>query len=308
LEKDIIKNSGKVKSFEKEFLSCPFLEKMIQTPDFSSFVSELEKSVYKLPKNISKEKEIILFFQEEIKKLMKQIEEMLPDNLIAFFKIKYDFHNLKIFLKEQFKIIEKDKYSYSGMVAPEILEHTFRTRSFFKIPEILQKTIQRLYEVKFNSLNEYFMFLQKNYYDTCKKLIEVEKNDFLDEYLKIKIDFENLSTYIIKKNYSEKIEKNFFIAGGYIQYEKHLNEEILWKYINFKYPLLKTPLTEENFEKEKDKFLINFLKKTKVIPYGIEVIFSYFLLKEKEINNLQRIALGKFYNLPLEILKDWIIA
>ena len=66
-------------------------------------------------------------------------------------------------------------------------------------------------------------------------------------------------------------------------------------------------MDEENFEIERYKVIMNYLKKGRVIPYGIETIFSYFVAREIELDLVQRLFTGKFYNVETAILKKWVI-
>ena len=307
MKKDILAESGKIKSLEKTFLTLPFLKKLTGTPDIYVFLSELERSFYPLPKTFNNAKEVISFFDAEREKLLQEEKKSLSYELVCFFAMKSDFHNLRVFVKELFGEEQKETYSFSGMVEPFTMKEAFMTGNTARIPVILKKTVREASKLESTNVNDYFLFLQKRYYRISRKLIESQHSEFLNEYIKIETDFINLSTFILKKSCAEKIQKKELLEYGKIRPEKYMEEETLWKSVNSEYPGIKTPMTEENFEKEKDAAIINFLKQARSIPYGIEVIFSYYVAREKEINNLQRLLIGKFYNVPPEILKNWII-
>ncbi|RKY30841.1 MAG: hypothetical protein DRP67_03705 [Candidatus Omnitrophota bacterium] len=298
--KDIIFESGRIKSLEKKFLSRTDFEKIIDAPDFKSSLSEIEKGFYRL-KDITLCQQIINFFESEREKLIKEIEQTLPENLSNFFKIKYDFHNLKVFLKERFGIKGNEIYSFSGIVDPYSLKYSLENRDFDIIPEILKDTLMEFAEIKSDNPDTYFSFLRKEYYRIIKNLIEKEKNGFLNGYISIEIDFANISSFLLKK------QKDELIDGGNIKKEDFYDEKKLWKSVKEFYPYVEVPIKEKDYEKVKKNAIINFLKSSRRIGYGIEVIFSYFSARFIEMENLQRILIGKFYNLPSQILKDWII-
>lgn len=298
--KDIIFESGRIKSLEKKFLSRTDFEKIIDAPDFKSSLSEIEKGFYRL-KDITLCQQIINFFESEREKLIKEIEQTLPENLSNFFKIKYDFHNLKVFLKERLGIKGNEIYSFSGIVDPYSLKYSLENRDFDIIPEILKDTLMEFAEIKSDNPDTYFSFLRKEYYRIIKNLIEKEKNGFLNGYISIEIDFANISSFLLKK------QKDELIDGGNIKKEDFYDEKKLWKSVKEFYPYVEVPIKEKDYEKVKKNAIINFLKSSRRIGYGIEVIFSYFSARFIEMENLQRILIGKFYNLPSQILKDWII-
>ena len=298
--KDIIFESGRIKSLEKKFLSRTDFEKIIDAPDFKSSLSEIEKGFYRL-KDITLCQQIINFFESEREKLIKEIEQTLPENLSNFFKIKYDFHNLKVFLKERFGIKGNEIYSFSGIVDPYSLKYSLENRDFDIMPEILKDTLMEFAEIKSDNPDTYFSFLRKEYYRIIKNLIEKEKNGFLNGYISIEIDFANISSFLLKK------QKDELIDGGNIKKEDFYDEKKLWKSVKEFYPYVEVPIKEKDYEKVKKNAIINFLKSSRRIGYGIEVIFSYFSARFIEMENLQRILIGKFYNLPSQILKDWII-
>ena len=301
--RDIIFESGRIKSLEKKFLSRSNFERIIESPDFKSSLSEVEKGFYKL-QNITSSQQIIKFFENEKEKLIREIEGSLAENLANFFKIKYDFHNLKVFVKEKFGIRGKEIYSFSGIVDPYSLKYSLENRDFDVLPEILRDTIREFVSLKTDNPQIYFSFLNKKYYQLLKSIIGKEKNEFLNGYLSIEIDFANISFFLFKKSSNIKEE---LIEGGNIHLDKFIDEETLWKSLKEVYPEVGVPLKERDFEKFKNRVIIDFLKEARKKGYGVEVVFSYFVARQIEMENLQRILIGKFYNLPSEILKEWII-
>ncbi|MCD6408270.1 V-type ATPase subunit, partial [bacterium] len=81
-------------------------------------------------------------------------------------------------------------------------------------------------------------------------------------------------------------------------------EEKLWKKVFSEYKM-KTPVDTKNFEIEKYRVIMEHIKKARIIPYGIEVIFSYYLAREIELETVERITLGKFYNIETSLMNKW---
>ena len=56
-------------------------------------------------------------------------------------------------------------------------------------------------------------------------------------------------------------------------------------------------------EREIDNYLLELIKKAKLIPLGIEPVIGYLLAKEREVLNLRFVFAGKKNKLPVETVR-----
>ncbi|MCM8802883.1 MAG: V-type ATPase subunit [Candidatus Omnitrophica bacterium] len=295
---DIYFLSGKINSLEKKFIDSEKMKKIIECKTFEEFVNILEGSFFKMPSHISSPEEIFNFFENERIKLIEEIKKIGDEIIVKFFLIKYDYFNITILIEN------KQEFSYYGTIEFYTLKDAFEKNDLSKLPEFLQDAF-RIYKSKF-AIEDKLLFLKNDYY---KKLYEiaVTLSDFSKNYVKIEIDFANIKNYLNKKLNEKKVTKNDFIEDGNIQREIFLDENLLLEKLKLKYKKIEIPLNEENIENEKYKVLIDYLKEGRIKSYGIDKIISFYLAREIEIENIQRIAITKFYKMDENFFKKILI-
>jgi V/A-type H+/Na+-transporting ATPase subunit C len=299
---DYLAISGRIKFRETKFLTAGFLDNLAAAKSFEDFAGMLENGNFSLP-HVKTSDELINFFENNLTELMQEMEDNLPASLFSFFTLKYDYHNLKLISAG--KTGKEDKnYSLFSAVDFFTLKAAAETGNRREIPSYLREALDIAIADK-NPAEKSLAF-KKNYCLSAREILEGENSPFLNRYLKILIDFSNISIFIQKKDSGAKMEEKNLTAGGNIAKNVYGSEEDLWKKINTQYHI-DTPLTAENFDKQKDKAVMAFIKDARVMPSGIEVIFAYFLAREIELNNVRRLSIGKFYSVDEKQLKDWIL-
>ncbi len=294
---DIYFLSGKISSFEKKFIDYEKMKRIIECKTFEEFIVLLEGTFYKLPSGISNSEEILKYFENEKDRLIEEIEKTFENDLRYFLLLKYDYFNFA-------NLIEgKDKFSTYGTLNYYLLKDAFEKNDLLKIPEILKDAF-RISKVT-KSTEEKLLLLKIDYYRKMYKISE-KFSDYLKNYVKIEIDFANLETYLNKKLVNKKIEISDFIENGNIRKEFFLDEENLWKKVATEYKKVKTPLNEENIEFEKYKVIMDYIRNARVMSDTIDKIVSFYIAREIEIKNLQRISVAKFYKQEEEFLKEII--
>lgn len=306
MERDILAESGRVKVLEKTFLSKSFLEKIIQAANFSGYLGELEKTYCQPPKHFATASEIVDFFEKERIRLWLESEKTLPEFLSLFVKVHQDFHNIKILVREDFQIKNQALYRFSGLSDPFSLREALETGNLSSLNRILRPAVQALYAAQRENPPACFLILNRHFHLIRRRLLRQDNNSFLLAYHRQETDWENLSYFLLWKSEKEKVPASEFLKGGKIAPEKYTSEELLWKTWADFYPKVVVPVTEETFDREYENNLLDFLRPSRSIPYGVEVVFSYYLARDKELARLKKLTLGKFYNLAPEILKSWL--
>ncbi len=281
---DIYTLSGRINSLEKKFINYEKLKRLIESRTIEEFINLLEGTFFKIP-HISVPEDILNFFENERLKLIEEIKKTFEGEIVHFFLLKYDYHNLAVIVEG------KENYSFYGNINFYTLKEAFQKNDISKIPEFLKsgfKIIRSSEQIK-NKI----LLLKIDYYQTLYKIAE-KISEFTKNYVKIEIDFANLETYLNLKIFEEKIEFSKFIENGNIKVAYFLNEDILKKSFNSKYKK-EIQFSEINIEIEKYGILIDYLKVGRIMPYGIDKIISFYIAREIEIKNLQNLTLSKFY-------------
>ena len=294
---DIYFLSGKINSLEKKFIDYEKCEKLIESKTIEEFVNLIEGTFFKLPSHIMKVEEIFEFFENERIKLLEEIKKIFDGKFLYFFLLKYDYNNLANLIEN------KNNFFICGITDFYILKDAYINNNFSKIPEIFKDIIIKIKSQ--NQVEEKLLTLKIDYYE---KIYEISKkiSDFINGYVKIEIDFANLGTYLNLKLFEKKIEVEKFIKSGKIKRESFLDEEKLKKsfFSVYKNQLI---LSEEEIEMERYKMVIDYLKYARIKADGIDKIVSFYLAREIEIENLQRLTISKFYKQDENFLRKIMI-
>jgi V/A-type H+-transporting ATPase subunit C len=148
------------------------------------------------------------------------------------------------------------------------------------------------------------------------------KNLFLKTLIKIETDITNIKTFLrIKWIKGEKSLLSLsLVRNGFISAEDFLSifdepPEILYHYFEAT-PYRK--LVEDGVsylyskgsftvvEKLSDEHLLEFLRGTKFLAFGVEPLIAYFYVKENEFKIIRMLFVGKLYQIPEDLLKERI--
>jgi len=302
---DIIAVSGSIKSLEKSFLTAGDVAKAVQSKGFNEFVSVLAHSRYNvLPQNPAKAEELTEFFEKLTAGLIEEMRKNLPSDIYRYFLLRYDYHNLKLLLDKETGEEEKN-YAVHSSVDYFTLRSALENNNYKDVPVYLKDVLSLISENREGE--DLLLSLKRMYYKTAGTLLKSSHSEFLDRYLHLEIDFANISTLIQIRMLGENLKKGFLIDGGGIKKERFFNEDVLWGMIEKKYHNIKVPITAEDYDIARYTAMMNCVKRGRVIPYGIETVFSYFVGRQVEMDNLRRISLGKFYKIDPKVLSEWVI-
>jgi V/A-type H+-transporting ATPase subunit C len=271
----------------------------------------------------------------EMKRTYALIDELSHDpDLTQIFRIRWDFHNLKVLLKA----------SYLKDLSPNTDDILVK---FGTIPiEDIKLTIEPEAEKKGNTLPDYLIIAledARDKYDSSQnpQMIDIVidnhlynfiyarvadyVNPFLKGYFEAFADLNNIRNFIRVKilGGSIKILDAVLLPHGTLAKKLFLQqyEETIENFVAdmVESDLTRTPYVglvaeavrgwEENhslaeFEKLIDNYLINYIKPAKYIIFGVEPLIAYLLAKENEIKLIRIIMTGKINDLPIEIINE----
>jgi len=144
-------------------------------------------------------------------------------------------------------------------------------------------------------------------------------NFFITEYLRHKIDLGNLKVFLRAKYSGISKEKCFgwMLPGGRMNVSRYLDNydlspseysdilkitpyHLIW---SSAVDALEDRETFVDLERGIEDFLMRFLRRAKSIVFGPEPIFAYALAKQKEIQLVRLLGVGKINRIPHEILQ-----
>ena len=317
---NFIQSSVRIRHAEKKLLTKQQLQRLADAKNLEDAIKLLNETSYSSElSKLDRPENYEQVLSEVLNKTYKEAMEISPEkSLVEILSCKYDYHNLKVLVKEN---ILKDKFDsmYCMLDGNEI--EAFRELAL-KNDEGLSKDFKECLDFFETTKDpqDIDIFIDKKYFEKVLSLAEEFKLEMITEYFKAMIDFINLRTFIRcrKQNQVKETLEKVLIKGGDIETDKILDmfyediEILPIKLKAYKIGRVLSKIVEEykntnslnSFEKSMDDYLVEIVRKAKSIHYGAEVIFSFLFAKELEIKNLRLILVGKVNGLSADFIKE----
>lgn len=317
---NFIQSSVRIRHAEKKLLTKQQLQRLADAKNLEDAIKLLNETSYSSElSKLDRPENYEQVLSEVLNKTYKEAMEISPDkSLVEILSCKYDYHNLKVLVKEN---ILKEKFDsmYCMLDGNEI--EAFRELAL-KNDEGLSKDFKECLDFFETTKDpqDIDIFIDKKYFEKVLSLAEGFKLEMITEYFKAMIDFINLRTFIRcrKQNQVKETLEKVLIKGGDIDTDKILDmfyediEILPIKLKAYKIGRVLSKIVEEykntnslnSFEKSMDDYLVEIVRKAKSIHYGAEVIFSFLFAKELEIKNLRLILVGKVNGLSADFIKE----
>lgn len=333
---NFIAASTSTRIYEDDLLKARDLERLNDYESLSEVLNALNDSSYASAiGELDRDEEYEKILNKELVKVYGKIADVTPDKNISQYLIeKYNFHNLKLLVKE---LIQEEDYSkiYSPManvdtafIKRELLKATDGDVSVGSVGKKEDREIYLAYAQK--ALNVYRqsenpamidISLDKSYYERELDLAEATGIESLLTYTKEAIDLANIKTLLRIRGQKLDFDhlKNALIEGGNLDKNDVLamismdENEIVSKTSSLKVnSYLKKSIDRDKNDKENlldleraiDNHFMDFAKNAKSMTYGPEVLLGFLIAKEQEIKNLRIIFISKLNGLSKEFTKD----
>ena len=317
---NFIQSSVRIRHAEKKLLTKQQLQRLADAKNLEDAIKLLNETSYSSElSKLDRPENYEQVLSEVLNKTYKEAMEISPEkSLVEILSCKYDYHNLKVLVKEN---ILKEKFDsmYCMLDGNEI--EAFRELAL-KNDEGLSKDFKECLDFFETTKDpqDIDIFIDKKYFEKVLSLAEDFKLEMITEYFKAMIDFINLRTFIRcrKQNQVKETLEKVLIKGGDIETDKILDmfyediEILPIKLKAYKIGRVLSKIVEEykntnslnSFEKSMDDYLVEIVRKAKSIHYGAEVIFSFLFAKELELKNLRLILVGKVNGLSADFIKE----
>lgn len=317
---NFIQSSVRIRHAEKKLLTKQQLQRLADAKNLEDAIKLLNETSYSSElSKLDRPENYEQVLSEVLNKTYKEAMEISPEkSLVEILSCKYDYHNLKVLVKEN---ILKEKFDsmYCMLDGNEI--EAFRELAL-KNDEGLSKDFKECLDFFETTKDpqDIDIFIDKKYFEKVLSLAEEFKLEMITEYFKAMIDFINLRTFIRcrKQNQVKETLEKVLIKGGDVETDKILDmfyediEILPIKLKAYKIGRVLSKIVEEykntnslnSFEKNMDDYLVEIVRKAKSIHYGAEVIFSFLFAKEMEIKNLRLILVGKVNGLSADFIKE----
>ncbi len=315
----------RVKVLEKRLLSRARLERMVDAKDMDEVFRILGETEYQQHLGlISRNEDYEKILYAELKRVYALVRELTNEESISkLLALKYDYHNLKVMVKEKVsgKSLENLYVSFGTLdlskTKTAFLDGEYKDMDK-PIREALEDTL-KTYE-KSEDPQEIEIILDRHYYHHLSELAKKTGIPLFMDYVKNMVDFTNIKSLIRVKKMDKDVRflKGILLDGGSISKEKILyaiNDSLDTIIEKFRQEDIGKPLMEgleafrrtgrlTEFEKISDNSLMKLHEPSRSIIFGPEPIFSYLFAKETEIKVLRMIMVSKINKLSPEIIRE----
>ncbi|MFH1401397.1 MAG: V-type ATPase subunit [Parcubacteria group bacterium] len=310
--------AAKIRALEKRLLSQNDLNLMVDAKNAEDSFAVFNDT--NLADNLLrvKTREFEKAITEELKQSRKLIEDITDDKkVLKLIFLKNDFHNVKVFFKEKAngKVYPEKLISDLGLVRTDDLERRIlkgdkKIRFEKDFESTLQKIEKRLIGV--DSPDAIDNICDQEYFKLMADLSKDVGSRFIEDYFKLQLDSINLRVLFRGKATGRPLGtlKDIFFEGGrfskkdlLLLYPKDENQIIEFLRLRL-FPSEKIWFEDYfkerrlwQLEKALDDMQMEYLKKSKLIAAGPEVIFAYIFANYNSLKNIRIIMVAKWNNI-----------
>ncbi|MCY6484662.1 V-type ATP synthase subunit C [Clostridium aestuarii] len=315
----------RIRALENRLLDKAKLERMIEGNSSEETFKVLEETEYGLlMANVKRTEEYEIVLSEALKKLYSFMYEVSPDkNLIDIMSLRYDYHNIKVLLKGI--ALNKDLSELLipvGTIPVDEMKMYISTEDYRELPNIMKESIEEAQEIFEDNRDpqQIDIILDRHMYKDMFARARVLNEPYMLNFLNMNVDLINLKTLlrVKKQNKSRKFLESVLIEGGKLEKETLINmlnesdDNIVSKlqYTDYNEIMklgMENYLQNGNFnvlEKLSDNFIMNFIKDSKYVSFGIEPLLAYIFAKENEIKIIRIIMVGKLNDINADVIRE----
>lgn len=303
---------GRARVLETKLITLHKFERLVEAKDSEAQMRVLAETDYRsyfedfrTPEGIEEA------LHTYLASVYKFLEEVTPDpELTTFFRVRYDFHNLKVLLKAKYAEKTGD-YIWSGLGTLNIekVKELIDQEKIENLPSDYKPYVKKAISVfeQTKDSQQIDVILDQGLYERLFDLASAQKNSFLKKLVQILIDLANLKVWLRARNLERGKD---FIANALLEhssvskpelillYQEPL-EKLLERYRSTSYRNLLQEVIKgkeidlSQFDKLADDFIITYAKEAKYIVAGLEPLVAYILAKENEVKLVRMILIGK---------------
>ncbi|MDD4568917.1 MAG: V-type ATP synthase subunit C [Tepidanaerobacteraceae bacterium] len=322
---DFLYVSARIKFLETKLLGRTAIErlldaqgpdealKVLSDTDYGSDIAEME-NIYDFERVLEK----------SMVRTIRTLKESFKDHeMIRFFTVKNDYHNLKVIVKGNILGTEpKEYFSHLGEVSPEEMKKFAEGDNGAIIPDSLKKAYHKaieVYEVT-RDPQQVDLALDKALFEDMAQITKNVKAPFLEEYLTDLVDLTNIKTLVRLRKINADIRTldSALLPGGNLTKEffKEIFSGNTQSIIEALNSLPYNQVVEEGlmqwessgspsvFEKLLDNYLISIARKGLYKPFGPETVIGYLAARENELKILRIIMVGKINSISSDMIRE----
>lgn len=318
---DYLGVSAYVRALENTLLTAEQFEQLITAKSYDEEVKLLQSYGYgelepKHPEAVDADLTLVRA------EALEELGTLLPDPAVLdVFRIKYDYHNIKVMLKaEVMNVSPGAMLTDLGRISVEELYVAQRDNDGSNLPGRLASAVFVGRDVLSKTRDPQLMdvAVDKWYFRDLLETAESVRSSFLTGYVRLHIDAVNLRTLVrtLRMGKDEDFLRGVLVKGGEVAREDVLRicaargAGLVELYA----PTGLAAAAEEGakivrggalttFEKLCDDALTAYLDRARLIPFGEEPVLAYLVARETEYTNLRIILMGRMAGVPADVIR-----
>lgn len=303
-----------IRALENKLLTAQIMNQLLETEEESLF-RILHGTEYGVDSASAIEEKC----REELTGVIYLVRQLSLDSLLTeILTMKYDFYNIKTLLKAKYfpKDVEPSLLEGGNLDVKE-LRYAITEGKTQNFPQRFSDAIRKA-ETDFEKTKELSVIdivLDKEFVNNLYRVSSEYGRAFFIEYLELFVDLSNIKIFLRvhyqgkDRSFLERIMldhgslgKEVFLspveefASGVHTDFSHLVEQGMdyWKRDG----------SAVRFERLADEYLLEFLKFTKHVVFGPEVLLAYLMIKENEIKSIRTIVSAKINGVPVDMIRE----
>ena len=313
--------STRIKALERSLLSRERMERMLEARSNEDAAKVLTECGY--PELTEVNVDVInQVLAEQRDKTYKDLYAFAPDrSLVDVFKVKYDYHNVKVLLKAEATGQDAGRLLVdTGRVPAAALEEGIRSSDLRGMPSILQAATLEAREVLGTTGDPQLadFVLDRAYFKDMHELAQASESGFLQGYVRIQIDAANLKSVVrtLRMGKGAEFLRGVLFEKGNIDVNRILNAVSSGASLDELYTTsvlheaAEAGMTAVNgggltrFEKLVDDAVNAYVGGAKYVAFGEAPLIGYLAAKDTEFTAIRIIMTGRLAGLPADTIRE----
>jgi V/A-type H+-transporting ATPase subunit C len=313
--------STRIKALERSLLSRERMDRMLEAQSNEDAAKVLTECGY--PEVTEVNVDVInQILAEQRDKTYHDLYAFAPDpRLVDVFKVKYDYHNVKVLLKAEVTGQDADRLLVdTGRVSAAALQEGIRASDLRGMPSILQSATLEAREVLGTTGDPQLadFVLDRAYFQDMAQLAQDTGSEFLQGYVRIQIDAANLKSVVrtLRMGKGAEFLKNVLFDKGNLDVNRILNAVSSGGSLD---ELYTTSVLREaaeagtaavngggltRFEKLVDDAVNAYVGGAKYTAFGEAPVIGYLAAKDTEFTSIRIIMTGRLAGLPADTIRE----
>ena len=310
--------SARIRSLERNLLSKPRIERMLQAETPAECAQVLTELGYP-PFDAGSEAGLNQALSQVRSELFTDLARFMPDPAILdVFKLKYDYHNLKTLIKSQGADVSALLVDAGRIRAGEMAAKYQQSGKWDFLPEPMKGAAQEAARVlaETGDPQRSDFVLDRTYFAEMLALAKATRCDFLVDYVRTQIDAANLRSAVrtMRMHRAGAFLQQVLFDGGSVSVDRILADvsggvAALYRPT----PLREAAVLGEEavaggsltaFEKACDNAVLAKVGQARSVPFGPQVVIGYVAARESEFTAARIILSGRMAGLSGDIIRE----